>query len=74
MNPFSVYTIYQAERAQSERERRQADVRAGELAADFSRVGTSLARPAHALRDRIRRIFAEVPISHVRRGLSATDR
>jgi hypothetical protein len=50
MTPFNGYTIYQAERAQTERERRMADARAGELAADFSRLRTLLARPAQALR------------------------
>ena len=51
MIPFNGYSIYQAERAQSERERRLADAQAGELAADLSRLRHLLGRPGRALRD-----------------------
>ncbi|HXW79521.1 MAG TPA: hypothetical protein VEJ84_08480 [Acidimicrobiales bacterium] len=50
MTPFTAYTTYRAERAQSDRERRLADARAGELAADFSRARSLLARPVRKLR------------------------
>jgi hypothetical protein len=50
MTPFNGYTIFQAERPQTEGERRMADARAGELAADFSRLRALLARPAQTLR------------------------
>ena len=36
------YQIYQAERPQSIMERREADLRAGEVAAAFARLGRSL--------------------------------
>jgi hypothetical protein len=39
------YLIYQAERPQSSVEQREADVRAGELAAAVARPGRSLRRP-----------------------------
>ncbi len=51
MAPFSGYSIYQVERTKSERERRLADARAGELAADLSRLRQLLGRPRRALRD-----------------------
>lgn len=38
------YLIYQAERPRSTAEQREADVRAGELAAAFGRIGRSLRR------------------------------
>ena len=40
------YLIYQAERPRSMAEQREADVRAGELAAAVARLGRSLRHPA----------------------------
>ena len=51
MIPFNGYSIYQAERTQSDRERRLADTQAGELAADLSRLRHLLGRPGRALRN-----------------------
>ena len=39
------YLIYQAERPKSAAERREADARAGEMAAAFARLGRALRRP-----------------------------
>jgi hypothetical protein len=74
MNQFNGYATYQAERALSERERRMADVRRGELAADLSRLWVVLARPARALRNRKRPVLAEVVwIKHVSRAQSTPE-
>jgi hypothetical protein len=63
MIPFNAYAIYRSERAVSEREQRLADARAGELAADFSRLRALLARPVHVLQD----------LGSARRGTSLTE-
>jgi hypothetical protein len=44
------YLIYQAERPKTAAEQREADVRAGEMAGAFARLGRSL-RPARGKRD-----------------------
>ena len=75
MVPFSGHSIYQAERAQSEREQRLADARAGEFAADLSRFCALLVRPAHALRGLSRLIFREIAsMKRSSRALSAPER
>ena len=45
------YQIYQAERPQSMTEQREADVRAGEMAAAFARLGRSLRHQVTGGRD-----------------------
>jgi hypothetical protein len=45
------YLIYQAERPQSVAEQREADVRAGELAAAVARFGRSLRHPVTGHQD-----------------------
>jgi hypothetical protein len=45
------YLIYQAERPRSAAEQREADVRAGELAAAVTRLGRSLRRSATGKQD-----------------------
>ena len=45
------YLIYQAERPQSMTEQREADVRAGEMAAAFARLGRSLRHQVTGGRD-----------------------
>jgi hypothetical protein len=45
------YLIYQAERPRSTTEQRQADTRAGEMAAAFARLGRSLRRPVTGKQD-----------------------
>ena len=45
------YLIYQAERSRSMTEQREADVRAGEMAAAFARLGRSLRHQVTGGRD-----------------------
>jgi hypothetical protein len=53
--PFGGYQLYQAERAVTERERRLADVHAGELAAAIGEVHRSFIGRAKALVSFVRR-------------------
>jgi hypothetical protein len=46
--PFSSYQLYQAERPVTEAERRQADVRAGQLAAAVGGLRSCFSGPAKA--------------------------
>jgi hypothetical protein len=59
MNSYMIYQIVRAEqatqRAQSGPAQRQADARAGELAAAVAQLSRDLARPAAALRAALRR-------------------
>ena len=45
------YLIYQAERPRSAAEQREADARAGEMAAAFARIGHSLRHPVTGKQD-----------------------
>jgi hypothetical protein len=51
------YTLYQADHVRTAREQREADIRTGELAAEFGRLWRSLARR----RDRQQRGFRQAP-------------
>jgi hypothetical protein len=42
---YNSYTLYQAEHVRTARERREEDIRAGQLAAEFGRLWHSLVRP-----------------------------
>jgi hypothetical protein len=48
--PYSVYTLYQAERVKTDAERRQADLRLGMQAAAMSEALAALRRPARTRR------------------------
>jgi hypothetical protein len=54
--PFGTYQLHQAERAITERERRMADVRSGELAAVIGEVGASVTRRAKVVFRFVRRV------------------
>jgi hypothetical protein len=41
------YELYQATQTKTARQQREADIRLGELAADFGRLWNSLAHPRH---------------------------
>lgn len=50
MMPYSVNQLYQAERAKTDAERRQADIGQGMMAAEVSRLWQDIRRPLGALR------------------------
>ncbi len=50
--PFYGYMVYEAERAKTEAEHRDADIRLGQRSAALTQLFRSLAKPVHALRRR----------------------
>jgi hypothetical protein len=58
--PFGAYQLYQVEREVTLRERRMADVRAGELAAVIGGARSSFTRRARALFKVVRRALRPV--------------
>ena len=68
--PYSVYTLYQAERVKTDSERRQADLRLGMQAAAMSQAVADLTRPVR----RHRRNRAErLAVKSARNGSTASD-